>query len=101
MQNSQILLRFNDCGSDISIMFLSFNVKSSNSMDSLHPAVKALVAGKCPKNSESQSHERTKPIESKQNSENSYRLEQGEIKNQNCELNTLNDSKFIKSENLR
>ena len=70
-------------------------------MDSLHPAVKALVAGKCPKNSESQCHERIKPIESKQKSDSSYRSELGENKHQNCELDTLNDSKSIKSETLR
>ena len=70
-------------------------------MDSLHPAVKALVAGKCPKNSESQSNERTKSIENKQKSENSNRLELGENKDQNCDLNTLNDCKNIKSETFR
>ena len=70
-------------------------------MDSLHPAVKALVAGKCPKTNESQCHEGTKPIESKQKSDNSYKSEPGDNKHQNCELTTLNDSKSIKSETFR
>ena len=73
-----------------------FEFQSSNSIDSLHPAVKSLVSGKCPKNYQS--------LENKNSRENK---EEHEISNKsqlesNSEdgglISPLDNTKLTKSE---
>ena len=47
-------------------------------MDSLHPAVKALVAGKCPKNSHSSSSDSSNSIQIKDANDDSTKLVRGD-----------------------
>lgn len=91
-QKALHLLRYGS----VSQTYSNFREMSSNSIDSLHPAVKALVSGKCPKNYQTLENKNSR--ENKEELEISNKFELESITEDDDVISPLNNTKLTKSE---